>query len=162
MEHTKHIWRAVLLLLILGGAGVGARHFMIPESFGDQGFFRYGSLGDYMSLPVIHGGRGSCTACHEEIATAKSEGKHAGLNCESCHAPVTVHADDDEKLADMPTNPSVALCANCHQILDARPDTMPQVDIRAHLEEIGVISAGEDIPESACVVCHDVHSPSLE
>lgn len=159
MLHTKHIWRAVLLLVGAAVVGFTGRHFMIPESFGEAGFYRYDSLGDFMAKPVVHGGSASCAECHAEQATTKAEGKHAGLSCEACHGPLAGHVKDGVRIAPMPVNRSHELCAYCHQALKARPATMPQVDIPQHLLTLEVLSPGDAIPEGACATCHDVHSP---
>ncbi|MBI2434443.1 MAG: cytochrome C [Candidatus Hydrogenedentes bacterium] len=158
MEHTKHLWRAFLILLVLGVAGIFVRHFLIPESFGEQGFYRYTSLGEFKEKPVIHGAVGSCTSCHQEIADTKTAGKHASVSCEVCHAPESVHAAGGQKIADMPTNPSHTLCATCHQFLEARPKEFPQVDVTQHLIDLGVMAKGEAIPDGACIVCHQPHT----
>jgi hypothetical protein len=153
------LWRAVLLLMFFGGIAVVGRHFLIPKTFGAAGFYRYDSLADFMNQPVRHGTSASCTACHEEIATAKAEGKHAGLSCEVCHEAVAVHATEQEKTAPMPVNTSHRLCAQCHEQLQARPASMPQVNLRQHLVAQEVIGPRDEIPEGVCGTCHDVHSP---
>ena len=162
MEHTKHLWRAALLIVAFAVAGVGVRHFLIPESFGAQGFYRFNSLNDFMSKPVIHGDATACAACHAEVAELKNAGKHATVSCEVCHAPLTEHVVNEEKIADMPKNTSPTLCAYCHQQLRARPATMPQIDIREHLVTLEVLSEKDSIPDGACLVCHDVHNPGIE
>jgi hypothetical protein len=159
MIHTKHLWRAALLLVVFGGAAFVGRHVLIPETFGAAGFYRYGSLAEFMNQPVRHGTSASCTSCHAEIATAKSEGKHAGISCEVCHEPVVVHATEQEKTAPMPVNRSHGLCAYCHEQLQARPAAMPQIKIRQHLVTLEVIGPQDEIPEGVCGTCHDVHSP---
>lgn len=78
MGHTKHLWRAVLLLIMLGGGSIVGRHFLIPQSFGESGFYRYDSLYDYMKQPISHGGNASCTPCHEELAGMSLEGSMPG------------------------------------------------------------------------------------
>jgi hypothetical protein len=159
MEHTKHIWRAVLLLLLLGLSAVAGRHFLIPPSFGTQGFYRYDSLAEYMAKPVIHGPANACRECHQPIVESEIKGKHASQSCEGCHAPLSVHVADNKKIADMPSKGSNEWCANCHGKLRARPQTFPQIDVTEHLVKNGVISAGDPIPKNACTTCHDVHSP---
>lgn len=158
MSHTKHLWRAALLLVAVGLVGFTGRHFLIPESFGEAGFYRYDSLGEFMAQPVVHGGSASCAACHEDAATAKAAGKHAGVSCEVCHGPLAGHVKDDAVIAPMPVNRSHELCAYCHQTLKARPRAMPQVDIPEHLGALEALAPGEAIPEGACATCHDVHS----
>jgi len=158
MEHTKHIWRVVLLLGLLCSAVVVVRHFLIPESFGEHGFFRYASLAEFMAKPIVHGAPDSCRPCHEEQAKAKGEGAHAPVSCEVCHGPLMLHAQGGEKIADMPIDRSQRLCATCHTVLPARPADMPQVDFWEHLE----LGRGEPIPDRVCGLCHESHAPAAE
>lgn len=159
MEHTKHIWRAVLILIAAAIGGICFQHFMVPESFGETGFYRHDSLAEYMAQPLVHGDTGSCAACHQKNADTKAAGSHAGLSCEPCHAPLSAHVQDNAKYADMPLNKSKDLCLNCHLKLRARPEKHPQIDPVEHLVAQGVISAGEPVPDEACISCHDPHSP---
>jgi len=158
VEHTKHIWRAVILLLAFAVLAVIGRHFLVPETFGEHGFYRYASLAEFMSKPLVHGGAESCTPCHQEIASAKQTGKHASVSCEVCHAPLAVHASGEEKIADMPVDRSVRLCSTCHLRLIARPETMPQIDLHEHLE----LERSEPVPDMVCGLCHPPHAPQVE
>lgn len=162
MEHTKHIWRAILIVIIVTIGAVVVRHFLMPKSFGMQGFYRYDSLAEFMDKPVIHGSLTACQECHSEIFETKIQGGHASVSCEVCHAPLTVHVKEDTKIAAMPTNSSHVLCAYCHQELRARPESLPQVDITEHLAALELAPSGDEIPEGVCIVCHDVHDPSLD
>jgi hypothetical protein len=161
MEHTKHIWRFVLLILSVGMVFVMGRHFLIPASFGVAGHYRLDSTLEIMAQEPVHGNTRACAPCHEEQFDAKAEGKHAVVQCAVCHGPVTIHVTDGVKTAEMPTNPSNQLCGNCHQELEARPETMPQIDLREHLIVMEVMTAEDDIPDGACIMCHDVHNPSI-
>lgn len=159
MEHTKHIWRAVFLLIGAVIVAVVARHFMIPRSFGDKGFYRYDSLGEHRSKPPIHGAVDACGACHQPAFDAKKTGKHVSVSCEVCHGPLSDHVKDNAKIAKAPVDKSYTLCLRCHEKLKARPETFPQVEPTEHLIAEGAIATGEPIPEEACIACHDVHSP---
>lgn len=158
MEHTKHIWRAALLLLLFLFAAVIVRHFMIPESFGLEGHYRYNSLIEFMGKPMVHGSRTSCAECHEDQQEAHDDGPHASVTCSVCHGPVSRHAKGGEKIADMPANRSYRNCINCHQKLRARPQAVPQINAQEHLEGLGVLDSGEEIPDRSCLVCHDPHT----
>jgi len=157
MEHTKHIWRAVLILLVLLVAAVVSRHFLIPESFGEQGFYRADTLHELREQAVVHASAGACAECHADIAETIAASHHATVSCEVCHAPLSYHAANGEKIADMPVNRSHELCALCHQTLDARPATFKQVDIIQHLGDMDVVDPGQEIPAGTCVTCHAVH-----
>ncbi|MCC6153826.1 MAG: cytochrome C [Candidatus Hydrogenedentes bacterium] len=163
MTHTKHLWRVAILLIVAGVAGIVGRHFLIPPTFGATGgFYRAGSLEEHMSRPVVHGTRASCIACHDEVAQAAVAGKHAGVSCETCHAPESLHAKDGAKTADMPSTMTGAQCAICHAKLRARPEKQKQIDFTEHLITLGIASPGDQIPEDVCYTCHDPHSPAIE
>lgn len=158
MEHTRHIRRAVLLLLLLGGGAILARHFLIPPSFGEMGFYRYDSVFEFIAKEPRHGAPGACAECHPEVAEAKALGGHAAVACEVCHAPLATHVTMGEKTADMAIDRSWTLCAYCHQRLRARPADFVQIDLHEHLD----LAPGSSIPPQACLECHDtegIHSP---
>ena len=158
MEHTKHIWRITLLLALLFFAVVIVRHFLIPDSFGEMGFYRYGALFEESNKEIVHGPPGSCGECHDDVSSATAAGGHSGVRCEVCHAPLTTHVKDGEVIGPMAINRSYKLCEYCHRLLLARPATVVQIDIREHLE----LGPDEAIPHEACAECHDadsVHSP---
>jgi len=158
MEHSKHIWRAaILLVVVLTGVVVG-RHFLVPKSFGEMGFYRGDALYEFMDKTPEHAGADACGECHDDIAAAKAKGKHASVQCEVCHAPLTTHIRDGEKVADMAINRSWHLCGYCHLKLNARPSSIAQIDLREHLE----LDPDAPIPDQACLECHDqdaIHSP---
>ena len=158
MEHTKHIWRGTILLLVVMVGIVIGRHFLVPDSFGEMGFFRGDALYEFMEKAPEHGAPDACAECHDDIADAKAAGAHAGVQCEVCHATLSTHVRDDDKVADMAINRSYRLCAYCHQKLIARPATVPQIDLAEHLD----LPRSAAIPEEACLECHDaegIHSP---
>ena len=158
MEHSKHIWRMSLLLIVLFAAGILGRHFMVPKSFGEAGFYRYDALVELTDKTARHGPVGSCGDCHDDKAAAKAEGKHAHVQCEVCHDVLSSHIKDDDKYADMAINRSYQLCAYCHEKLIARPVAVAQINLMEHLE----LDPSQAIPEEACLECHDsdaIHSP---
>ncbi|MHC4236165.1 MAG: cytochrome C [Planctomycetota bacterium] len=157
MEHTKHIVRAVLLVVLACIVFVVIRHFAIPESFGDFGHYRAGSVADFRAQQPVHGDAGTCTDCHDhdEEAEAISAGQHSAVSCEVCHAPLATHVRDDEKIADMRADPSNTLCGWCHQQLAAPPSEFPQVVFRDHVSEKGL-----EMSPAVCLECHDAHNPS--
>lgn len=158
MEHSKHIWRVVILLTIGAVFVVSGRHFLVPASFGKMGHFRYDSIGEYMAKPVMHGGDASCAKCHQDKYDTHAKGKHAVVRCENCHGPLALHVADGKKIAAAEVHQSWELCELCHQPLKSRPRDFPQVDFRAHLiaKDIPVKGA---IPAKVCFMCHDPHDP---
>lgn len=160
MQHTKHLWRAALLVIGFGLVFVLGSHFMVPATFGDEGFYRAASRAEYMAQPAVHGAdRHACASCHEKQQATHDQGRHASVNCEVCHAPMATHVRDGQKFADMVKNPSRALCGRCHQKLAARPKAFPQIEPAAHLQALGAIEAGEPVPDGSCALCHPAHDP---
>ena len=158
MDHTKHIWRAVFLLFLVGGSAILLRHFLIPPTFGEMGFYRYDSVFEFTAKEPRHGSPEACAECHQDMAAAKAQGGHAAVACEVCHAPLATHVTAGEKTADMVIDRSYTLCAYCHQKLRARPADFVQIDLHEHLD----LPQGSRIPPQACLECHDtegIHSP---
>lgn len=162
MEHTKHIWRAALILVVILIAAIIGRHFMIPKSFGGHGFYRFDSVAEHMAKPVVHGNVDSCQPCHAKECDTVKAGKHATNSCQNCHGPLSSHVKDNAKIADATIDKSPKVCLNCHQKLRARPESFPQIDVMDHLASNGAISKGEAIPDEVCVTCHDTHNPGLK
>ena len=154
LAHAKHIFRVGLLLIVGAVALVLGRSLFVPETWGQYGHYRGGAVLDHKAPIPRHGGNESCAACHEDEFEEVMEAGHASLACESCHAPLSVHAANDEKWADMPIRRNADLCLLCHERLDGRPADHPQINRRQHVEEEG----GEMGPES-CFDCHEVHAP---
>lgn len=138
------------------------RHFLTPPSFGKAGFYRYDVLKEIQSKEPVHGAAGSCTPCHQELATTAQGGKHTSLSCEICHAPLAKHAANNAKIGEMPSNRAVGQCGYCHQKLRARPESIKQIEFKAHLVQVSAIAEGDEIPENACIACHDPHNPGLQ
>lgn len=164
MEHTKHLWRAGLLVVAFGLATLLGRHFMIPETFGDDGYYRAASRLEFMAVPLVHGAPGDCRQCHEKEQTAHDSDRHASVPCEVCHAPLADHVKDGKRIEGeankMPANPSQRLCLLCHGKLTARPKAFSQVVPYDHLLELDAIEAGDPVPDRSCVLCHPPHSPN--
>ena len=156
LEHSKHVFRAALLLVVVVVTLLLGRSLFVPPTWGEFGSYRGANVEEHRNRPVRYGGDQSCEPCHSEQYDVHLEGVHHSLRCEMCHGPVALHVDLDEGevVAEMPVNRSRELCENCHRFLSARPVTFPQIDPREHVVENG----GEYSPD-ACFDCHDPHSP---
>jgi hypothetical protein len=154
MEHSKHIIRAVLLLVAIAVVFFVGRHFLIPGSFGDYGHYRSDSIAEIADRPLAHGGPEACVECHADDTAWVLDEEHGAVACEVCHAPVATHAVGGEKTADMTVRRTTELCAWCHQRLAARPVTFPQVVLIEH-----VTDKGAELTEGICLECHDAHDP---
>ncbi len=158
MEHAKHIARAVLLLVLACVAFIMVRHFMVPQSFGKAGPYRFDSVAEHASRDLFHGSPGACAECHDEQADLASQGRHGSVPCEVCHAPLGAHVKGGEWVATMPAQRSHNLCARCHERLVARPKAFPQVVLVEHVTEQGAVMS-----EDVCWECHeDAHNPTGE
>lgn len=161
MKRSKHLARAISLIVLGLACAVILRFFLVPKSYGEEGHFRFDAIAEARSVPLTHGGRESCAGCHEDNYKQNQGSKHAAVHCEGCHEPVTRHADpskrdgpDKGKFADMPVHKTWRLCARCHQRLQARPATFPQIEVVEHVRD-----KGADFAEDVCFECHNPHSP---
>jgi ribosomal protein L37AE/L43A len=154
MEHSKHIARmAILVILILVGFHI-FRTLFTPKSFGRYGHYRADNVTEQMAKPVVHGENHSCSQCHEEILKEIGHGSHKSLSCESCHAPVSLHVREGELIGKMPKNISTALCLRCHEKLESRPKTFPQIVSEDHIRR-----AQMEMAPDVCLRCHKAHVP---
>ena len=152
--HAKHVVRACLLLVVGIVALVALRSFLVPPSWGDQGWFRADNLQEQRDHPLLHRGDDACLECHEDEHAVHAAAGHASVRCELCHGPVGIHVVDGEHAVEMPVRREATLCLECHRQLDARPDGFPQISPRDHVEE-----QGGEYGDAVCFDCHDAHEP---
>ncbi len=137
----------LLVIFVLAGAGFGvARHYLIPETFGELGHYRAAAIDSIAAHPISFAGQQECALCHSPVVETRMAGNHRGLSCEVCHGPAAGHV-----AAPMDTKPPAprerALCPLCHSYDAARPTGFAQIDPVAHN------------PLTPCVTCHDPHAP---
>lgn len=151
MEHQKHFFRAIFLLITILIVYIFMRSLIFhPDTWIPE------AKQMVRSYTPVYGTLDSCNSCHSEVAKTKADGKHKGVLCEVCHAPLSTHAEGKKKIAPMVRNRSAKLCMRCHQQLRARPVNFPQVVVANHLSENGVAFEPE-----ICINCHMPHSPTL-
>lgn len=155
LRHTKHVFRAALLLVALLVALVLGRSLFVPKSWGEYGWYRGDAVMDHRSHEVRHAGDAACGECHDDVLARHDEGAHRSVRCELCHTVLTAHVRDGDVVAEMPRPQSLELCSKCHRELNARPAGFPQVNPAQHLAEMEV-----EIDDNVCVECHDPHSPA--
>ncbi len=155
MEHSKHIIRAVILLIGAAVVFVVARNGLIPDTFGQHGHYRFASVAEFTERAPVHGGGGECGSCHEDESETHTAGSHGAVSCEVCHAPLGRHVVSGDWAAEMPVRRDARLCAWCHERLAARPKTFPQIVTTDH-----VIEKGEEMSAGVCLECHNAHDPS--
>jgi hypothetical protein len=159
MEHARHVFRALLVLLVVVVAVSLGRGSLRPKSYGQFGSYRADNVPEQMHIrPPQHGGVASCAECHDAQAQKRAAGIHRTVSCEICHGPVAIHAGGGKRIAAMPVDPSFTLCARCHRKILGRPETFPQVVLDQHVADMG---GPLPVQGRACLDCHDPHSPKI-
>ncbi len=156
MEHSKHIVRMAVLVIVVLIGFLLSRTFFSPPSFGRYGFYRADNVKEQMAKPVRHGESVSCSDCHDEKTEDLNSGSHQSINCENCHAPLVTHIKEEENFAAMAMNRSSSLCLRCHESLDARPADFPQIRGEEHLKK-----ASMEMTPDVCLGCHEPHTPTV-
>ncbi len=153
MEHARHVFRVLLVLLVGVTAVTLGRSFLVPKSYGMYGPYRFDNVAEQaVARPPLHGGAASCGDCHDEKLTALKNGAHKSVSCEICHGPLGLHVRDGDVIAPQRIDRSFTLCARCHRKIDGRPAAFPQIALESHAN--GAATTGK-----ACLQCHDPHSP---
>jgi len=135
------------LLFVAGIAALAAaRHFLVPETFGEYGHYRAAAVDDVRALPAIYAGYTVCADCHDDKLEEVHGGRHRGLSCEVCHDAALAHAEDPGAM--MPGIPrGREFCPVCHSYNAARPSGFPQIITSLHN------------PGKSCMGCHSAHQP---
>lgn len=125
-----------------------ARHFLIPDSFGELGHYRADSIDEIAELPAHYAGKGVCIECHDTEAEQLASDLHSGLSCEICHGPNARHADDYEFKENLVMGGTRDFCGRCHSLNPARRiEVINQIDIKEHYPE-----------KEKCIDCHNPHA----
>lgn len=143
--HLKRVFM-ILILVIIGFLFV--RSFIVPESFGQYGWYRGESVNELRNFPVRYAGSANCgdINCHKTIYSIWIDSRHKTVNCETCHGPLESHVIDT-RIMPAPADDSRDFCGICHFKRAARPSDFPQVDPETH---------GENL---RCAYCHNPHKP---
>ena len=139
--------RLIPLFVIFVGLFLLARHFLIPDSFGEYGFYRGLSLGENAAKEVSYSGKKACFECHDDMAASLAEDVHQGLSCEVCHGPGQGHSDAPDEV--LPLKPSGRdFCLRCHAFNPAKPG-----------KAIIQVKSEEHYTDQQCTECHNPHKP---
>lgn len=149
----RHAWRLFAAIGLLLAVAATVRALAIPETFGEQGFYRGAALADARERAPRHVGQAACAECHEEQAALHDKDVHLHVSCESCHGPGAAHVESEGE-GGIRVPKGKEPCLVCHQLDQARPGAFPQIRWREHYEFVGV--ADESV---ACTACHDPHEP---
>jgi hypothetical protein len=142
----QQVPRLLLALLLAGTALIVARHFLVPDTFGDLGHYRAAALDSVASHQKKYAGRQACAVCHGDVEAQRASSNHRGVTCEVCHGPAADHAS-----APLEGKPAIIrereLCGICHAYSPSRPTGFAQIDPESH---------NSPVP---CIACHEPHSP---
>lgn len=143
-----YLKRALTLLVIAIIGFIAVRSLIVPDSFGQYGWYRGNAVNEIKNFPVEHASSQSCSEenCHKTIYSIWSESGHKTVNCETCHGPSEKHVSNT-RIMPPPANDSREYCGLCHFKNTARPEEFPQIDPETH---------GENLK---CAYCHNPHKP---
>jgi len=156
----SHVFRIVLILIVVGVVGVAVRAMVLPKTFGEYGHYSGSAIEDEMNRPIRNGTNASCLVCHPYIREMHMEGVHKTVSCEFCHGPVADHVKDGKVIGNLPKKQGdeiKTLCLRCHnQIIRARPEeSIKMISMPQHLEQKHVRI------DHNCNQCHNVHAPLM-
>ena len=158
MSNPNQFWiRIVLVFVGIIAIVLVGRMIMLPDSWGEYGYYRGAYIDQEAHKSISYGTNKSCQECHSNVYDLAQHSKHKRLSCEICHAPITDHIKDGQKIATMPTKQGkeqVELCLRCHKkIVGRSPKIKTIISAKDHLEEKGVKL------DHSCNQCHTVHAP---
>ena len=142
----QQVVRLGLLIAAAVATLVGARSFLVPETFGELGHYRADAVKSVAARPMKFAGRQACADCHDEVGNTLATGNHRGLSCEVCHGPAALHVENPDTLKP-PAPRDREFCPRCHAYDPSRPTGFPQVDPATHQ------------PLTPCINCHKAHAP---
>lgn len=123
-----------------------ARHFLVPDTFGQYGHYRGASLIDASEVEIKYAGQNACFECHQDIQDAKAADVHSDIHCETCHGPGQKHIVSGEA-GDIFKSESRESCTICHAVNAAKRNAIFQIDPEKH-------NVGKN-----CIECHNPHQP---
>ena len=123
------------------------RSFLVPDTFGQYGYYRGASLDDNAKYEIHYGGQKSCFECHQDIEDMKLLDVHSDISCETCHGPGQKHVLSS-KAADILNPGSREFCGVCHEKNAAkRKSAIFQIQLDNHYTG------------KKCIECHNPHQP---
>ena len=142
----QQVIRLAILFLLLGGLLVAARHYLVPETFGELGHYRAAAVTANASRPQVYAGHEVCAACHPDITETHDQARHKSVACEVCHGAGAAHSEAPLDIKP-PAPRERGYCPLCHGYDPSRPTGFPQIDPVLHN------------PVQPCITCHNPHAP---
>lgn len=153
-----HVVRIVLTLVGVLISGALLRQALLPDEFGEHGYYRPGAVLEEANREARNRDNESCLDCHPFIRKVHLAGIHKTVSCELCHSAYADHVQDDRVVGVMPVvrgEKIRPLCLSCHtKVVRAMPpETIKVVALPEHLEKKKVRT------HHICNQCHHVHAP---
>jgi hypothetical protein len=153
-RHTYALFGAIGGALVLA---LVVRQAVVPNSFGQFGFYRGDAAAEARQKPPRHVGQVTCIECHPDVGDAHDKDLHATVPCETCHGTGYKHAEAggaEPMLKPTRGQEFRKLCLTCHMRQAARPADFAQIDWKEHVKAVGARDEKVD-----CKSCHDPHEP---
>ena len=138
------ILRLVLLTLAIVAAYFTARALLVPQSFGQYGWYRGDALKEIASRTPVFAGEQACDECHSEVIQQLTKFDHKTLSCEACHGVSSDHAANPNIV---PAQLTGSYCIRCHESNPSRPKWLKQIVVKDHYGP-------------KCADCHLPHQPT--
>ena len=138
------ILRLVLLTLGIVGTYLIGRTLLVPDSFGEYGWYRGAALEEIASRTPVFAGKKACEECHADVSQKLAKLEHKTLSCEACHGANREHALNHDVV---PAKVAGSLCLRCHEANPSRPAWLKQIVVKDHYGD-------------KCTDCHLPHQPS--
>ena len=153
--------RLLIVLLsigVLAGSGLLFKKLLLPDSFGNYGYYRADAINEAALVLIRHGTNKSCFTCHAYEAKNHKKGRHQTISCEFCHGTYADHVADGKKIAPLPVKKEkeiTTLCLRCHntEIKARHEEVIKTVAMPNHLKDQNVKLTHN------CNQCHYVHAP---
>lgn len=143
----KIIFRLLLSFIVFVSVFIVIQQFLIPDSFGDYGYYRANSLEDNKDRPLYYKGEEKCASCHQDIFDLKDSDLHSEISCETCHPP-KISANIDCEVNPPIIKGTIEFCGQCHAMnLGRLKRGVPQLIIKEHKGD------------QNCIECHNTHAP---
>ena len=141
------IFRLLLSFIAFVSIFILIRHFLIPDSFGENGHYRSYSVIENKTKTLFYKGDEACNECHPDVFELSESDLHSEVSCESCHSP-KIDATTECQINPPIVEGTIIFCAQCHEMnLGRLKKGVPQLDIEEHKGD------------QNCIECHNPHAP---